>query len=151
MRTLNASSATVSSGTMCSCSHRASACARTALHFLDLQRERDKLFRIGLHGSMRVRIRHRTMEPDLSGRTVSGLQSRRKDPSDTYRDYLSDLAHLPPDPAEVENVERMSIERSRREDCRVAEIWRRVGNRDRRVAPRRFTRSIFSKNAPPAH
>eukprot|EP00966_Prymnesium_polylepis_P304105 7025702-Prymnesium_polylepis.1 len=39
------------------------------------------------------------MEPDLRGRTASDLQSRKSTLCDTYRDYLSDLAHLPLDPA----------------------------------------------------
>ena len=99
MRTLNASSATVSNTTMCSCSHRASACASAALHFLDLQAERDQQSGIGLHGGLGNRKLLATMEPDLRGRTASDLQSRKRTLSETYRDYFSDLAHLPLDPA----------------------------------------------------
>ena len=78
MRTLNASSATVSSSTMCSCNHRASACASAALHFLDLQAERDQQSGIGLHGGLGNRKLLATMEPDLRGRTASDLQSRKR-------------------------------------------------------------------------
>ena len=93
MRTLNASSATVSNTTMCSCSHRASACASAALHFLDLQAERDQQSGIGLHGGLGNRKLQATMEPDLRGRTASDLQSRKRTLSETYRDYFSDITN----------------------------------------------------------
>ena len=39
------------------------------------------------------------MEPNLSGRTVRGLQSRHKALSETYREKFSDLAKLQLDQA----------------------------------------------------
>ena len=61
---------------------------------LDLLLERDELSRIGLHSPMGNRKLHRTMEPDLDGRTVRRRQSRPEVLSDTNRDFLSDLPHL---------------------------------------------------------
>ena len=68
---------------------------------LDLLLERDELSRIGLHSPMGNRKLHRTMEPDLDGRTVRRRQSRHEALSETNREFFSDLDKLGLDPVAV--------------------------------------------------
>ena len=79
MRAFGTTAAIIISTTSCSSNHRSSAGASAALHFLDLQAERDQQSRIRLHGGLGNRKLQATMEPDLSGRTVSGLHSRHRE------------------------------------------------------------------------
>ena len=74
-------------------------CATRSHCFSDLQLQRDQLSTNGLHSGRANREISATMEPNLSGRTVRGLQSRHKALSETYREKFSDLAKLQLDQA----------------------------------------------------
>ena len=59
-----------------------------------LQLEDEPLSRNGLHRDLGRASAEVSMEPDLDGRTVRGLQSRHEGLSETYREEFSDLGHL---------------------------------------------------------
>ena len=59
-----------------------------------LQLEDEPLSRNGLHRDLGAASAEVSMEPDLDGRTVRGLQSRHEGLSETYREEFSDLGHL---------------------------------------------------------
>ena len=63
-----------------------------------LQLEDEPLSRNGLHRDLGAASAEVSMEPDLDGRTVRGLQSRHEGLSETYREEFSDLGHLGLDP-----------------------------------------------------
>ena len=70
--------------TICSSSPRLATVRPTSLLFSGLQVEHDKLFGNGLQRDLGAGSAEVSMEPDLDGRTVRGLQSRHEGLSETF-------------------------------------------------------------------
>ena len=75
---------------------------------IDLELEHEQLSQNGLHSGRENRKLSATMEPDLDGRRVRGMQGAPQSLSETNRDNSSDYDILGPDPLDQSVLRRDS-------------------------------------------